>query len=368
MRVSRAEIGVDRGRSMAVAVGLLLLLMLGLHPGAGRADAIEAGSTRLTLNRQLSNRMQEEGVRFAKLRQAKLNGRIATFPVDGYQIDFASGHGTVTHEGGLRLSAGGHSVSLRRVAYNTISEYLAAWVDGQPLRIAQLVGFASSRAGFGDAIGVSRLVLHPKAAKVLNGKLHRPGLFKAGRSLGSLTSQVQPEWVPVSSGALQFSLDPTTFAKLEAAGVKPLPFEANASSSPTVYTSPLTGGRIFPATGGFSAMAETGLRLERESPWTQLVWTNMGVDTETPLSGRGPILYSGTGGDFSRSAPLAALGFAGATIGFDPTARTVAVTNLKATLTAAAAGVINEVFAAGKEPLLAGGEPLGTFAVTAQGS
>lgn len=360
----------NRGRS-SLLLGLALLLLLGLGSGEAVAEPIAGGETKVSLDPQLRSKLKKEEIRLSGVGPTAVNGAaVSLLAAAGSEIDFTRGYGLVTHAGGIKFRAGRQSVALRQLTLDTstVNKSLRGKFKKRSLRIAEVKGVSYSRDGFGGKIQARKLVLTPAAASLLNRRLQTPDLFKGGRALGTLTSNVQPQELEVVSGSLMLVLDPNTDFKLGQIGVEPEPFEAEIWSAgpPPVYTSRLIGGRIYPSRSSGFALVESGLRLVKESPWTQLLWSNLGVDLDSKRSGTNAIRYDGTGTYFPGGGPLAALDTSGANILLDPVARTLTAVNVTAVLEADAARLINETFAPPGEPVVAAGDRLGSFAVTLQ--
>lgn len=357
------------GRSNLL-LGLILLLLLGLGSGEALAEPIAGGETKVSLDPELRSKLSKEEVRVSGIVPTAVKGAAVTLAAEGSEIDFVRGYGLVTHAGGIRFGARRRSVTLREIALDTstINKSLRGKFRKRGLRIAQVKGVSYSRDGFGGRIQARKLVLTQAAASLLNRRLQLPGFFEGGLVLGALTSSFQPAELEVVSGSLMLVLDPNTDFELGKIGVEPEPFEAQIFSAgpPPVYTSPLIGGRIYPGRNSGFALVESGLRLVEESPWTQLLWTNLGVDLESKRSGTHAIRYDGAGTYFPGGGPLASLDTSSANILLDPFARTLTAVNVRAVLEADAARLINETFAPPGEPVVAAGDPLGSFAVTLQ--
>jgi hypothetical protein len=348
------------GRYRRLLLGLALLLLLGLGSGEAAAEPIAGGETKVLLDSQLRAKIGKEDVRVSGVGATTVQGAAVTLAAEGSEMEFTHGYGLVTHAGAIKFKAGRRSVALREITLDTstANKSLRGKFRKRSLRIAEMRGINYSRDGFGGEIRARKLILTQAAASLLNRRLGTPGLFKGRRPLGTLTSDFQPQELEVVSGSLMLVLDPNIDFKLGQIGVEPQPFEADVFSAgpPPIYTSRLIGGRIYPGRNSGVALVESGLRLVRESPWTQLTWTNLGVDLDSKRSG---VLFPGGG-------PLAALDPSGANILLDPNARTLTAVNVAATLEADAARVINETFASPGKPVVAAGERLGSFAVTLQ--
>lgn len=290
-----------------------------------------------------------------------MQGRNVSLPIDGGEVELASGAGAISHEGGFRFVAGGRSVSMTALRLDTGRRVLSGKVDGRSARIASFAGYGVERVGFGDEIAVTALKLQPAVAAALDRKLRRPQLFAAGSPFASLTTDFKPQFDAVASGALQLALSPSTLAKLKAVNVTPLPFEAQVEANePPTYAASLTDGIIYPDLRGGSAGVEAGIRLQRESPRTVVSWIDMSVSLETNTLAATSSLSSGSVNNPRGTAPIAALDLSGATARVDPRKREVSITEMQATLEPAAAALLNEAFAlAPGQQLVAAGEPLG---------
>jgi len=184
---------------------------------------------------------------------------------------------------------------------------------------------------------------------------------------------------------MQFSLDPGFVAKLKSLEVEPVSFEATVlGTDPPSFGAPLINGEIYPGTGGGWGFIEGGIRIaklgipEAESPGPvitlpALTWINVGLTVGASLESRkvmGAIQAHDASGQIVPGAgnPIAALDLSGATVEVDPATRTLTIANARATLEASVADLINRTFATpkGKAPVLAAGDPLGTFSLTMQ--
>lgn len=364
----------------AVLVGLLLALAL---PGRAAAETVEAGSTKLELNRALFRALKAEGVEVSKLGQGTVRGRTVTLPVDGGQIELTTAVGTVDHGGGFRLRSGKRMARLSQIVLDTAQRGVFAKIDDRGMRIASLPSFELARAGFGDEIGIARLRLNAVAATMLNRKLGLDRVFRPGRAFASVASGFQPELDRLQSGSLQFSLDPGFVAKLKSLEVDPAQFEtAVLGSDPPTFSAPLLGGVIYPGSSRSWALIEGGIRIAKlgepqlpETPgpifsFPVLTFINLGLALEAQKV-TGLIHAHDANGGFAPgpSGSLASLDLSAATVQLDPATRTLAVSGARATLEAPVAALINETFALpkGKAPVFAAGDPFGTFSLTMQG-
>jgi hypothetical protein len=366
MRVKSNRKPSVAGIAVLVALGLLALL-----PAGAGADPIAAGRTRLAFDSSLFTALRQEGVAVKGLKGAKANGRFVGLPVKGGLIDLGTANGFVTHESGFRLLAGRRAVRLTQLGVDTSKAEVRARVDGQKMRIAAIPHYRYQRKGFGDLI--EALALRPSArlARTLNAKLGLAGAFRAGKPFLSLTTNLQPEFDSVTGGAMQFSLDPAIVDKVKSLGVDFLPFEVTPEGGPYSYSAPIRAGAIYPDLRHGDSGIEGGLRIGAvEAPSPVITMANFGFSFETYKLSSGISVHT-EAGQLAPSAggPLAALDLSAATVRVDRDARTVTVSNAHATLEAPVANLINETFAKpkGKAPVLAAGDPLGTFSLRLEG-
>jgi hypothetical protein len=341
-------------------LALSSILALALPAGAA-AEPVVKGRTHLVLDQGLATALRLGGVRVSKLREAKVQGRTVSLPIEGGEIELDSGLGSLQQEGGLRLAAGHRAVELTALRLDTERRVLSGRVDGRRTQIAGYAGYRAERDGFGDTIEIAALKLRPATAATLNRELGRAGLFDPRAPFASLSSSFKPQFDTVASGALQLALDPLTLAKLKAVGVTPLPFEAaTIATEPPTYAASLSGGAIYPDLRGGSAGAEMGIRFQRETPRTTVSWLDLSVSLESNKLSADASLSRGAGNSPKGVAPIATLDFSGATARIDPHKRTVSITGARAMLEPAAAALLNEAFAkAPGQPVIAGGDPLG---------
>jgi len=138
-----------------------------------------------------------------------------TLPVGRGELDSRETSAYFDHEGGFKLIAGRRVVTVRKLSLDTAAGELSGRIAGKRLDIASFRGLDSERDGFGLDIDVNGLTLTPQAAATLNRALGLHRVFKGGRSLGSLSSVVQPETVTISFGTIAIGGPETAFSKLE---------------------------------------------------------------------------------------------------------------------------------------------------------
>lgn len=352
--------------ALAVAIGVPALL-----PGAAAADPIAGGRTKLALDGALFAALRKDGVTVKGLKGAKANGRFVGLPVKGGLIDLDTANGFVTHESGFRLITRRGAVTLTELGLDTNKAEVRAKVDGRRLRIAAIPRFEYKRKGFGDLIEAIDLRPTVRLGKTLGAALGLPGAFRPGKPFLSLTTKLQPEFDSVTRGSMQFSLDPGTVEKVRSLGVDFLPFEVTPDGAPYSFAASTLGGAIYPDLRHGGANIEGGLRIAvPEKPGPVITLASFGFSFETYKLASAISVHTEAGQLApSPGGPLAALDLSGATVRVDRDARTVTVSNARATLEAPIAELINETFAKpqGKAPVVAAGDPLGTFSLRLEG-
>lgn len=361
----------SRKLSIASVAALVALSLLALLPAGAGADPIGSGRTRLALDSSLFQMLRRDGVAIKGLKGATANGRFVGLPVKGGLIDLGTANGFVTHESGFRLRAGRRSVTLTQLGLDTNKAEVRARVDGKKMRIAAIPRFRFQRKGFGDLIEATGLRPTARLARTLGAKLGLPGAFRAGKPFLTVTTNLQPEFDSVTRGTMQFSLDPATVEKVRSLGVDFLPFEVAPAGGAYSYAASIRGGAIYPDLRNGFADIEGGLRIGRlEGPSPVITLANLGFSFETYKLTSAISVHTEAGQLApAPGGPLAALDLSGATVRVDRDARTVTVTNARATLEAPVAELIDETFAKpkGKAPVLAAGDPLGTFSLQMEG-
>jgi hypothetical protein len=355
-------------------VAAALVAMLAIAPLASAAsDPIKSGTTTLTINGGFSKSAKKAGIKITPVKPSKIKGNKATFAVTGGEIEPTTGAGTVTHSGGLKITWGKKSVTLKSLTVDTKKKSISAKVGGKTVKVASLAGTSTARLGFGASVSAKKVKLTKAGAKALNSKLTpaptktkvkkngktivktvkvKPP-FKANMVLGASNTEVEPETVAVlPTGSMVFTGDPTLLAKLadvktELVVIPPTIAAAN------VFTSPLSGGTISPLGTSGTVNSAGGLILTQVLPvpgspsiTTKITLGSIGVDLSAKTasvevigesnakepSGKMPLNV----GNLGRSS------IADLTIGSvtpSPATRTVAV-NASGTIQAVAAEVI----------------------------
>jgi hypothetical protein len=300
---------------VAIAVAALVA-MLAIAPLASAAsDPVSGGDTTLTINKGLNKKAKKAGIKITAVKPAKLKGTKATFAITGGEIEPATGAGSITHSGGLKIKWGKKSVTLKSFTVDTTKKSLSAKVGGKTVKIATLAGTSTARLGFGATVSAKKVKLTKAGAKALNKKLtpapkktkvkkHGKTIvktvkvkppFKANMVLGSSSSEVEPETVVVApSGTMTFTGATGLLGKLAAAEVKLEVIPPTTATSLTTFVSPLAGGTISPlgttgqvnSSGGLKLVQSLSLpAIGQPTATTAITLANIGVDLGAKTGG-----------------------------------------------------------------------------------
>ncbi len=246
-----------RGKLLPVAiVASALIALLALAPFASAApDPVASGSTKLTLQKSFVKYLGTFGIKVAGTGKAKVKGATVTLPVSGGSVDPTTGVGTLTHKGGLKLTAGKMKVKINALEVNTKKKMLTGKAGGKKIQLAKLAGLKTSRNGFGANLIANKVKLTPAGANALNKALGfaggKPLPFLKNKLIASSKSEEQPkETALVPGGTMTFALNAELAKKLSdvKAKVVPLTGTTTLSTAPPVFSFPITGG-TFSATG-----------------------------------------------------------------------------------------------------------------------
>jgi hypothetical protein len=301
------RLGRARGKMLPVAIlAAALVAMLAIAPLASAAsDPITSGTTTLTINTGFSKSATKAGIKITAVKPSKIKGTKATFAVTGGEIEPTTGAGTVTHSGGLKITWGKKSVTLKSLTIDTKGKTISAKVGGKNIKLASLAGTSTARLGFGATVSAKKVKLTSAGAKALNSKLTpkptktkvkkngktivktvkvKPA-FKANMVLGASSTEVEPQTVNVlPTGSMTFTGDPTLLTKL--ADVKTdLVVIPPTTAAANVFTSPLSGGTISPLGTSGTVNSTGGLVLTQVLPTsattaitTKITLGSIGVD------------------------------------------------------------------------------------------
>jgi len=252
----------------ALAAALFALLAFAPYASA-TADPVESGSATITLNNGFTKYLKTFGIKTTKISPAKLKGKKATFPVTGGEVDPTTGGGTVNLGGGLKFKAGKKSAPVKGLVLDTNKKALFAKVAGKKIKLATVSGYSFTRAGFGVSMTVKKLKVTKTAAKKLNKKLGyakgKPKPFIANKLMGSAKAEEQPATVAiVPGGNVSFNADQELLLKLK-------DVETNAAViAPTTekgfgnYELPISGGNIGPTGAAGQVQTAGGLLLTQK--------------------------------------------------------------------------------------------------------
>lgn len=353
-------------RIVRCATALALLGLLTVVAGAG-AVGIEGGKTRLKLDPALLKRLGESSIRVKALKPGTLKGRAFALPVTEGLLETRLGTGYLFLGGGLRFTSPEGSVALRKPIQNTAKQALRGALGGYEVKIATPEGVKVDAKGFDIDLGVKSLTLTGRAASILNKGLGTPGVFRAGQSLGSTASVVQPFSVETDGGSFEFALDEGFRQKLASLGVSVVPYEAATpiGTAPLAFRFSAFSGEVdrHLAHGSISSGTHGGLSLVQSGPDARTItWPGFGLNFENGYGGPSSDVVTTTWkvpAGFSAFGPIGQLDF-GTKPTFDAKKGNVSAGPVPATLSPYAVGPLNEIFAGGKA-VFATDEPLGTF-------
>lgn len=286
------RLGRARGRLLPVSiVAAALIAMLVIVPIASAAtpNPISSGSTTITLKSSVVKGLKKAGVKITAVKPAKIKGSKATLPVTGGEIEAATGAGTITHGGGLKIKAGKKSTTIKSVAVNSKTKSVSAKVGGKTVKLATLAGVSTTRLGFGNNVVAKKLKLTSAGAKALNKALVPKGgkaAFKANTVLGGSTTQAEPETDNVlASGSMTYTGDATLLGKLKNVETTVELIPPTTLTPPTTFLSPISGGTVSPAGTSGTINSTGGIRLSQVLPTsattaitTKITLGNFGVD------------------------------------------------------------------------------------------
>ncbi len=368
------RLGRARGKMLPVAiVSAALVAMLAIAPLASAAsDPIKSGTTTLTINSGFNKKAKKASIKIAAVKPSKIKGTKATFAVTGGEIEPTTGAGTVNHSGGLKITWGKKSVTLKSLTIDTKGKSISAKIGGKTVKVASLAGTSTARLGFGASVSAKKVKLTKAGANALNSKLtpaptktkvKKNGktivktvkvqpFFKANMVLGASTTEVEPETVAVlPTGSMVFTGDPTLLTKLNDVETKLVVIPPTTAAA-NVFTSPISGGTISPLGTSGTVNSSGGLVLTQVLPTsattaitTKITLGSIGVDLSAKTASVEVVGESNAESEGKKPLNVGNLGrssIADLTIGSvtpSPATRTVAV-NASGTIQAVAAEVI----------------------------
>jgi hypothetical protein len=158
------------------------------HHGQTTYVALTGGATTLALDPGTAQVLTANGISVAPVSEARVTSAGIAFPIQGGLVKARNLAGSITHSGGLMVSAGGKDLTIRDFTINTKRKTLTAFVDevGKRLTILDLnlnrikVAVTKKRV----AISNVKAVLNEGAAAALNG-YYGVSLFKGGLKIGT---------------------------------------------------------------------------------------------------------------------------------------------------------------------------------------
>src|ERR1700709_1782886 len=167
------RLGRGRGEMLPGAIrDVALVAMLAIAPLASAApDPIASGTTTLTINGGFNKSAKKAGIKITAVKPSKIKGTKATFAVTGGEIEPTTGAGTVTHSGGLKITWGKKSVTLKSLTIDTKGKSISAKVGGKTVKVASLAGTSTARLGFVAAFNAKKVKLTKAGANALTSKL-----------------------------------------------------------------------------------------------------------------------------------------------------------------------------------------------------
>lgn len=281
-----------RGTKLPLAVlAAALFALLAFAPFASATpDPVASGTTTVTLNKGWTKYLKTFGIKIQKVGNTKVKGTKVTFKVTGGSMDPTNGLGTLNLGGGLKFKAGKKSATAKGLVLDTGKNLLTAKVSGKKVKLAKLSGLSYSRNGFGVNVKLKKMKLQSPGAKQLNKKTGyakgKPKPFIAGKNIGKASGESQPATVAIIAGGnVDFNADQGLLLKLK-------DVETNASViAPTTekglgnYQLPITGGTISPTATAGQVQTAGGLLLTQKLPTsptsaleTEITLGNMWLD------------------------------------------------------------------------------------------
>jgi hypothetical protein len=284
-----------------VTAALVAMLVVVPVASAATPNPIASGTTTLTVNAKLLKNAKQAGIKITAVKPAKIKGSKVTFAVNGGELEAATGKGTVTHSGGLKIAWGKKSVTLKGFTISTKAKTLSAKMGGKTVKLATLGGVSTTRLGFGNGITAKKVTLTSAGASALNKKLtpaptkvkgktvKTPPAFQGNTLLGSsnTTAEVETDNV-LAKESMTFAADPTLLGKLKDVGVELVLIAPTTPTAATTFISPISGGTISPLGTSGQINSTGGLKMVQnltQGPSTTITLANIGVDLAAKTAG-----------------------------------------------------------------------------------
>lgn len=322
-------------RAALALTGALAAGALAAAPASAERLAVGGGATTLQLDSGTAKALKSLGVSVTPVRGASAGSAGVRFPITGGNIDPANARGVIRHRGGLRLRAGGTSLTLSdyTVSINK-SSTMSARVNGGP-RLGAFVPVVGKARITRDGLGitVSRVDLHlsTKGAAALN-RTFGVTAFKPRLKLGTVTVRTTFRQIRFDGGQTALALDSGAASALQSLGVTPGLVGPAIANPDGTFGFPITGGKVNARTLAGQIPHSGGISLTKDG--TVVTLTNFNIDTR-----KAELSAAINGG--ARAAILS-LDLSSPQVAVE--GQTVTVGNVTAKLTKGAADALNAAF------------------------
>jgi hypothetical protein len=322
-------------RRGALAVAALTTLLAAAPAAQARTVELDGGTTTLRLDASAARALSSLGVAVAPVSPSRARSTGITFPITGGAVRATDARGRITHDGGLRLRAGGTTVALRdftiavRADHSTISA--AVGDDRVSPFLVDLSDAELARTDGGVRVSGVVVRLSGVGARALNRAFGTDAL-RRGLRLGVATVDARTDDVLFTGGATSLAVDAGTAGALTQLGISVRPI-SGATASGATFSFPVRGGAADPTTLAGEVLHSGGLRLQGRGATVDVV--NFTIDTAPT-----PVLDVGLVG--AGRAPLANLDLSG--LQRSTEGSTLVLGNVGLTLTKAAADALDQAF------------------------
>ncbi len=335
-------------------------LLVAAAPASATAVKLSGGDTTLKLAPAAASALKSLGVSVAPISPAKAGAKGVTFPIvaKGSAIHPGTAAGTVSHSGGLKLTAGKTTVALKSFQVKVGKRStLSASIGGARVTIISLDTSKAKIKRTAVTTTVSGVVakLNATGAKALNSAF-KVKAFTSGLALGRVTLNAKLAQVAITSGVTEVAINPATLATLTSAppaglGLTP-GIVAPAKLAGTTASFPITPSVVAANLSSGTIGHTGGLSLAAGSTKVELTRYDIKLGAKPTLSS----LVNGGG-----RATIFDLSLASAKVKIS--GLNVTVSNVPVTLSATGAAALNQAF---NVTALAAGVPIGTATVKAK--
>lgn len=325
-------------------VGLSLaatFLIAALVPTAASATEsssptkIGAGATTLTLAEGTAKALAGAGVAVAPVDPATAGADGIAFPITKGVLGPKGA--LIDHSGGLKFSAGGTSVELTDFRVIVVGQdgVLTAKVgeDRLPILFLDLDDAKTVQAGVSTTISGIEATLTGTAAKALNDTF-KVSLFSRGLAIGTVKVSALPRELKITGGATSLALSATAAGALKTLGVAASPIKPASANADGSLSFPISRGRVNATTLAGIIRHRGGIKLAAGDVKVKLRRFDIVIDDS-------PQLTALVGHD---RVPILDLDVSGLTKELAADGSSITLGNIKATLTAEAAGALNAAF------------------------